>query len=142
MTTALLRQVGGAPLPSQVADQETTPVSGDRPATVVDQVAAFRRATEENAPGAQPKQARPGVVVRQAAAVSGPEGQLRHPGVEVAGVDTTELARGSQVTAKALRDVLTTGKGAGALKGFLQARGHEEEVGMIESEDGSLSATL
>ena len=43
---------------------------------------------------------------------------------------------------EALRVVLTTRNGAGALKGFLQARDHEEVVGMIESEDASLTATL
>ena len=42
LVTALLRQVGGAPLPSQ----EVTPERGDRPADVVDQTAPFRRVTE------------------------------------------------------------------------------------------------
>ena len=31
LMTTLLRQVGGAPLPSQAADQETTPERGGRP---------------------------------------------------------------------------------------------------------------
>ena len=35
LMTALLRQVGGAPLPSQAANQETTPVRGGRPAAGV-----------------------------------------------------------------------------------------------------------
>ena len=105
---ALLRQGVGAPLPSQATDQEMTPVRGGRPAAVVDQAAAFRRVTEENASSTQPNQARPGVVVKQAAAVSGPGGQLKHTGVEMAGVDITELARRNQVTEEALRD----GKGS------------------------------
>ena len=58
-------------------------------------------------------QARPGVVVRQAVAVNGPEGQLGHPEAEVVGVDITELARRSHVMEEAMRDVLTTGNGAG-----------------------------
>ena len=58
---------------------------GDRPAVVVDQAAAFRRVVEGNTPNKQPKQARPGVVVNQEVVVSGSEGQLRHPEVEVAG---------------------------------------------------------
>ena len=62
--------------------------------------------------------------------------------VEMAGVDITALARRSQVMEEALRDVLTSGKEDGALKGFLQARGHKEVVGMIESEGVSFSATL
>ena len=38
-------------------------------------------------------------------------GQLRHPGVEVAGVDIAELARRSRVMEGALRDVMTTCRG-------------------------------
>ena len=57
---ALVRQVGGVPLPSQAADQEMTPERRGRLEEVVDQAAAFRRMTEEDAPGTQPKQARPG----------------------------------------------------------------------------------
>ena len=34
---------------------------------------------------------------------------------------------------EALRDVMTTGEGAAAFTGFLQARGHKEVVGMIGS---------
>ena len=82
------------------------------------------------------------MVVGQAAAVSEPERQLIHPKAEVAGVVIVALVRKSQVMGKALRDVMTTGKGVGALKGFLQARGHEGVVGVNESEGGSLSATL
>ena len=140
LMTAMLRQVGGAPLPSQAADQKMTPERGGRPTGVADQAAAFRRVTAENAPGTQPKQARPGVVTRQAAAASGPGGQLRYPAdtsgtppaVRTGGLDAQEVAelvRRSQVMEGALRDVLTTWNGAGALKGFLQARGHEEVVG-------------
>ena len=59
---------------------------------MAEQAAAFRREARGNAPSTQQKQTRPGVVVQQAADASGPEGQLRHPGVEVAGVDIQLLS--------------------------------------------------
>ena len=44
----------------------------------------------------------------------------------------------------ALKDVLTTGEGAGMLVKFMQARGHEEVpvVGMIASESVALCVPL
>ena len=41
----------------------------------------------------------------------------------------------------ALKDGLTTGEGAGMLVRFMQARGHDEVVGMIASEGVSPSET-
>ena len=155
LMAALLRQMGGdQSLPRQAVSAEMTPERSSRPEAVIEQAATFRRTTEENAPSTQQKQVRPGVVAQQwlparhpgeaqqAADASGSEGQLSHPGVEVAGIDIAELVRKSQVMEEALRDVMTTGQGVAAFTGYLQARGHKEVVGMIESGGVSLSATI
>ena len=55
--------------------------------------------------------------------------------------EVAELARKSQVMEGAMRDVTTTGEGAAASSGFLQARGHSEMVEMIESQGVPLFVT-
>ena len=52
-----------------------------------------------------------------------------------------ELKRRNQVMEDALKDALTTGEGAGMFAKFMQARGHDEVVGMIASGGVSPSAT-
>ena len=47
--------------------------------------------------------------------------------------EIAEIVRRSQVMEKALRGVMTTGAGATAVTGYLQAKGHGEVVGIIAS---------
>ena len=102
-------------------------------------------------PSTQQKQARPVVVAQQwmpagspgvaqqAADISGAAPAVRTGGLDVQ--EVAELKERRQTMEGALRDVMTTGQGATASSGFLQARGHNEVVGMIGSEGVPLSAT-
>ena len=112
LMAALLKQMGGDQHPQGLAvSAEMTPVRGSRPAVVVPEM-----------PGTQEKQARPGVLAPQGASAASP-GSL--------GADEAEeLVKKSQMLEEALRDVLAT---VTNLARYLQAKGHCEVVGMIDS---------
>ena len=110
------------------------------PSTLQKQVRPGSNVTEQWLPAHHPGEAPP--CSKQEEQAGNGTQSLRHSRVEVAGVDVAELVRKSQVMEAALRDVMTTGEGAAAFTGFLQARSHKEVVGMITSEGVTLSATI
>ena len=94
-----------------------TPEKGNRPAVVMPEM-----------PSTQQKQARPGLLVPQGAGANGIASAASPGGLGAQEAD--ELARRSQVLEEALRVVMSTDTD---VTGFLQAKGHHEVVGMIES---------
>ena len=114
---AILGQLGGQVVPAEPGSAEMTPVRGSRPAVVVPEM-----------PGTQEKQARPGVLAPQGARAN-ETASAASPGSLGAG-EAGETEKRSQMLEEALRDVLATGTN---LTEFLQAKGHGEVVGMINS---------
>ena len=117
---AVLRQMGGQVLSHATGSAEVTPEKGSRPAVVMPVMPSTRQ-----------KRARPGVMAPQGAGANGTASAASPGGLGAK--EAAELVRRSQVLEEALWEVMTTGEAAPMVTGFLQATGHHEVVGMIES---------